>query len=884
LALLLYHKKRLNNTYKILIYKGKNTIILGLFIVLSINSLFAQELPTKKPFKIPAKATKNTENLQKNNISTTQKVSEKTVKIQDTVKKSINKTITDIIPHSAEDYIKMDKKANKMYLYNKAKITYGDIDIEAGLIIIDFKNNEIYATGIKDSLGNLTQRPVFVQEGSTSTHDEMRVNYKTKKALLHNSVSEMDGNKELKYFLAHSKKENDSVIFAKDARITTAKDPYNPEYYIHIHKMKLVPNKKIIAGYSHLVIENVPTPLGIPFAFFPITDTQTSGILMPVWGENKYGYFLQNGGYYFAISDYIDLALQGSIYMNGSYGVKLNSNYKKRYRYGGSFGFDYSTMITSERGLPNYAKNKLYSIHWNHSPDRKSSPNASFSASVNYTSSKFYRDNVDVNYNARQLNNTSSSSITYTRAFVGTPFNLTASSRISQNFNTESVNLTLPSVRVSMQQIFPLAKLVKGKNILSNLSLNYDFNSQNNITTDETHFFKEGMMDKAKSSIVQTSSINTNLTALKHLRFTFSGNYKEVWNFQTIHKSWNNTTNEVKKDTIKGFDSFRTYGFSAGMNTTFYGLFRFKEGKRIAAIRHSVTPSITFSTAPKFDQYYEQYQGSIDPTDIKDYTRFEYVGSGRPSLNESRNIGFSVSNEFEAKINKKDSLHPDAKPEKRMLLRNLSLSTNYDMVKDTIKWSPLSISTTIPLMKSKMNINLRSTYSFYAKNASGHEVNVFNKAAGGSLLRFQYLNITTGYSFSNKKKGKQQQNDSFLKTKNNISSQNSNQEKETYYAFKIPWTCNLSYTLSMNDIGTTSNVLTFSGTVDLTPKWHIRYDSGYDIKSKSITRATFNIDRDLDSWTMNFNWTPKGYRNSWGFFIGIKSSVLSDIKWDKQGP
>jgi lipopolysaccharide assembly outer membrane protein LptD (OstA) len=862
-----------------LIYKGKNTIILGLFIVLSINSLFAQEFPTKKPFKIPAKTEQNSEKTKKASNSKKVKATEITIKSQDTVKKSINKTITDIIPHSAEDYIKMDRKANKMYLYNKAKITYGDIDIEAGLIIIDFKNNEIYATGIKDSLGNLTQRPVFVQAGSSSTHDEMRVNYKTKKALLHNSVSEMDGNKELKYFLAHSKKENDSVIFAKDAKITTSEDIYNPEYYIHIHKMKLIPNKKIIAGYSHLVIENVPTPLGIPFAFFPITDTQTSGILMPVWGENKYGYFLQNGGYYFAISDYIDLALQGSIYMNGSYGFKMSSNYKKRYRYGGSFGFDYSTMITSERGLPNYAKNKLYRIRWNHSPDRKSSPNASFSASVNYTSSKFYRDNVDVNYNDRQQNNTSTSSITYTKAFVGTPFNLTASTNISQNFNTESVNLTLPSVRVSMQQIFPLAKLVKGKNILSNLSLNYDFNSQNNITTDEAHFFKDGMMDKAKSAIVHTSGLSTNLTALKYLRFTLGGQYKEVWNFQTVHKSWDNTVSEVKKDTIKGFDAFRTYSFNASMNTTLYGLFRFKEGKRLQAIRHAVTPSITFSTAPKFEQYYDDYQASIDPTDIARYTRFEYVGSGRPSLNESRILSFSVSNEFEAKINKKDSLHPDAKPEKRMLLRNLNFSTSYDMVKDTLKWSPLSVSTTIPLMKSKMNIILRSSYSFYAKDASGRDVNVFNKEAGGSLLRFKSLSATTSYSFSSSKKGTKQQK----KTTPNKNS-NTNIDSETYYSFKIPWTCNLSYTFNMNDTGITRNIISFSGSVDVTPKWHIGYQSGYDIKDKGFSFTSFNINRDLDSWTMNFNWTPKGYRNTWGFFIGIKSSVLSDIKWDKQGP
>ncbi len=881
MALLLQSKKWNKKQLLILIYKYKNTFFLGLLLMLSSTNLLAQEFPVKKSFKINAKKTKTPKKPATEVVKINTDSIARTTTPTDTIKKKSPQLLSETIPHSAEDYIKMDRKENKMYLYNQAKITYGDIDIAAGLIIIDFNKDEIYATGIKDSLGKLKQRPIFTQAGSKSTHDEMRVNFKTKKALLHNSVSEMEGNKELKYFLAYSKKENDSVIFAKDAKITTSDSIYDPEYYIHVHKMKLIPNKKIIAGYSHLVIENVPTPLGIPFAFFPITDTKTSGILMPVWGDDsRYGYFLQNGGYYFAISDYIDLTLQGSIYMNGSYGINTTTNYKKRYRYSGNFGFNYSNMITSERGFPNYAKNKLYKISWSHRPDRKASPNASFSASVNYSSSKFYRENVDVNYRSQQLNNTSTSSVTYTRAFTGTPFNLTASSNISQNFNTQKVNLSLPSLRVSMRSIFPFAKLVKGKNLLSNLNLNYNFDAKNNIQTEEENLFNKAMMDRAKSSIKQTSTISTNVTALKYFRFTFNANYNEIWNFQTLKKEWDNTENVIKKDTIKGFKTFRTYGFSASMNTTLYGLFRFKEGKKIQAIRHSITPSISFSTAPKFDQYYNDYQASSNPSDIRQYTPFEYVGTGTPNRNESRNLNFSISNDFEAKINQKDSLNPDAKPKKRMLLQNLVLSTSYNMVKDSMNWGDLSISGTIPLFDNKMNISMRSTYSFYAKDASGNDVAVFNKAAGGSLLRFKYFNAQTGYSFSSKNK----QSKKSSKNKNNTNTVAS----ERYYNFEIPWKISFTYGITATDREVSSHGLTFSGYVDLTPKWHIGYRSGYDFKGKGLTNTSFTINRDLDSWTMNFSWNPinryNNNSNSWSFFIGIKSSVLSDIKWDKRGP
>ena len=860
----------------------KNTIILGLLLLLSSNYIVAQELPTKKPFKIPAKKTKTQERNTKNSTKIINSTEKKTIVIDSSeqVKASLLKGA---IPHKATDYIKMDRKENKMYLYNEAKITYNGIDIEAGLIIIDFNKDEIYATGIKDSLGKLTQRPVFTQDGSVSTHDEMRVNYKTKKALLHNSVSEMEDNKELKYFLAYSKKENDSVIFAKDARITTAEDVYNPEYYIHIHKMKLIPNKKIIAGYSHLVIENVPTPLGIPFAFFPITETQTSGILMPVWGDDsRYGYFLQNGGYYFAISDHLDLALQGSIYMNGSYGVKLNSNYKKRYHYGGRFSVDYSNMITSERGFPNYQVNKLYKIQWNHSPDRKSSPNSSFNASVNYSSSQFYRDNVDVNYQAQQLNNISTSSLNYTNNMVGTPFNpLSVSTSINQNFNTQKISLSLPNISTSIKTFFPFAKLFKKKNIISSLNLNYNLNATNSINTDEDHFFKSGMFDKAKTGIVHSSSISTNFNALKYVHFSISGNYNEVWNLQTQRKHWDGLENRVQTDTIAGFEAFRTYNYNISANTTFYGLFRFKAGKKLQAIRHAVTPSITYTNTPSFEQYYDEYQASIDPNDIADYTRFAYVGRNVPGRNKTQNIGFAINNDFEAKINKKDSLNPDAKPEKIKLLQSLNISTSYNMLADSLKWSPVSISGNIPLFKSKMNIRLSSSYSFYAKDASGRSVNVFNHDAGGSWLRFQNFNASTGYSFSSK-------NSSNSSTKFQKGGKATNNTKskaeESYYNFKIPWTVTFTYGINITDRGITRNTLAFSGKVDLTPKWHIGYRSGYDFQGKGFSNTSFNIDRDLDSWTMHFNWTPKGYRNSWGFFIGIKSSVLSDIKWDKQGP
>ena len=508
---------------------------------------------------------------------------------------------------------------------------------------------------------------------------------------------------------------------------------------------------------------------------------------------------------------------------------------------------------------------------------------------------------------AQNVTNTFQSSVTYYKKFVGTPFNMNMSLTHTQNTNTEQIDMNLPSLQLSMDRVYPFApKSGAKKNAIQNLGLTYNLDLQNRISTTDEEFLKSDMFKNARSGMRQTVSLGTNMRAFKYITISPSANYNEVSYLKTISKRYDPTQaigDQVVTDTINGFDSYREYSASVSASTNIYGTFNFKKG-RLKAIRHTIRPSISFSYRPDFSLYYDEVQQSNDPEDTLEFTRFEGGIFGVPSRGLSSSIGISINNVLEAKVMSKDSTQTEAK--KITLLNNLNFSTSYNIAADSLNWSPVRMTAGTQFFDNKLNLNMSATLDPYALNANGTRINTFNIDNGGSLFRLTSASVSTSYALSSddfgkdKKKsgGSQSQNpDSNALLGGNLTTRNSafegrnstEKEKEKnvkLYSASIPWNLSFRHTLSysnsrrQNEIS--SNSLQFSGSVELSPKWNVGISSGYDFRQQGITPTSLNFERDLDSWRMSFNWIPFGSNTTYYFFIGVKSSILSDLKYDQR--
>lgn len=862
-------------------------IVLSVILLTIGNSLgFAQEIKLTDTLKLRSALVDNP----------------KLSKTNDSVKKKKN-ILEGIVKMNAKDYEKIDQKKKQLTLYNEASIKYTDFDIKAGIIVYDYEKKQVYAGRLKDTSGNYTQRPVFTQGTNVVEPDSLVYNNTTGKALIWNSRTKQ-GEMNIKAEIA--KRENDSVVFMKSARITTAKDIDDPEYYFYVTKVKFVPKKKVVVGPTNLVIADVPTPLFLPFAYFPMSENSTSGFIVPTPGQNnRQGYFLQNGGYYFALSDYYDLAVLGDYYTNGSYGLRAESSYARRYKYNGRFNFRFENNIQSERGFPDYAQSKQYNIQWSHNQDSKAAANSRFSASVNLGSSKYFRQSVNMNNVGSTLNNNLSSSVSYSKTFPTIPqVNLSLSATHSQNTNTEQIDMTLPTFQASVDRIFPFAPRdgIK-KGIFKNINFQYNVRGENRIRTADSLFFSPQMFRDAKTGFQHSIPISTNFKILKYFSVSMGAAYNEVWAFNTIQKRFSSIENAVSITDQKGFEAFRTYNFSAGIGTTIYGTFNFGEDKKIQAIRHVIRPNISYGYTPSFEKYYDTY--AIDATGLTtaEYTKFEGGLFGAPGKSYSNNVGFSFSNTFEAKMLDKESKKGESK--KVMLLNNLNFATSYDIAADSLRWSPVRMTGGTQLFKQKMNINFGATLDPYAIDNVGNRINTFNIENGGSLFRMTSANLTLNYSFSSadgeKKPNEQNQqnggsgddmfgrNTDLSDTRQSLFDKKEDKkenQKTEWYSTKLPWDLRFAYSVTYNNSRRqdeiASNSIMASGNIELAPRWKVGLSSGYDFKQKGVTFTQLRFERDLESWRMSFNWVPFGTNTYWGFFIGISSGMLSDIKYDKR--
>ncbi len=786
----------------------------------------------------------------------------------------IDSTLKDQLYHYAEDYTEINQKKKYIKLYNKAHVKYQDIDLTAGIIYIDYAKNEVYAGRIPDSLGRPSQRPVFKQGETQTENDSIRFNFKTKKALVWNTYTK-EG--EFSMISDVTKKYNDSIIFVKNVKFTTSTDKEHPEYYFLAKKGKIVPGKKIVIGTTIMWIEDVATPLMIPFGFFPLTETRTSGFLMPNFADTRFGYALTGGGFYWAINPYIDLSATGDIYTNGSYGFQLSSRYVKRYRFSGDLRFKYNNIIQSE--LPEFVQSTEWRINWTHRNDNKSSPLSSFTANVDLGSSKYYRDSY--NYNDilntnNRLSNEFGSSISYQQRFANLPLSFSVNLNHNQNVSSGKITMTLPHFNLNVSRIYPFAKNGLKKNAIQRINFTYRLDAQQRINTVDSLFFKSQMWHDADLGAMHSIPISTNMKLFKYFNLQPQLTYKEVWLRQSIIKQWDPTANngdggeQIIKQ--KGPVSYRDINASLNLSTTLYGTYLFGDKHLLQGIRHTMKFGLSAGYHPVNLNYIKHYFNPVDNQYV-DYTIFDNGLYGKPNVNESKSMILNLSNDFEVKIKTKDG--------KSKKIRFLTASTGYNFLADSLKIAKINLHSTATITQG-FSINMSALYDFYALDDAGKNIDRFAWQKGQGPGRIQNFSISTGYNFNNK---------TFTKTTEKQDNNKNKEKTADLYINDVKWSLRINYSfnyqnkayhpgnLFFNQIGT--HVVNFNGTINFSPSWEITYRSGYDLVKNDFSFTDFTFRRDLKSWQMSLTWNPIE-PSYWYFNISIKSSVLQGLKYDKR--
>jgi len=811
------------------------------------------------------------------------------------------------VEYSATDSIFFDARNQRVYLFGNAELRYAAMHLTAGKVQIDFRRNELHATGIPDSLGILEQFPVFTEDPHTFQSREMWYNFETRRGRTIDVMTE-----EAEGFLHGGtvKMHPNRIIHVEAGKYTTCDDP-NPHFHIGFRRAKLIPDDKIITSMAHLVIAGVPTPLVLPFGFFPNRRGQASGILMPSYGEtNNRGFYLENGGFYWGINDYMDLSLTGDIFSRGSWGLRVGSNYRVRYRFSGSLNLAYAINILGEPGLPGYERSRDFRITWNHTQDPKARPNSVFRASVNAGSSQASRFNPvsDVDY----LSNTFSSNVGYTAMWAGM-FNFSANLRHSQNTLNRMVDLGLPEISFSVNRFNPFRRNGGGDRPrwYEDITINYSMNARNDLRVADSLLFRPETLRQFRSGVRHTIPVSHSFRLLRHINVSNSLNYSMNWYFSTIRKRWDPDAPVLGQpgvlgreviDTIPGFRAIHDFNYSASMSTRLFGMMQFRRGP-VTALRHVVTPSIGFSFRPDFSTpfwgYYHTYFNPNLNRDVQ-YAIFEQSMFGGPAPGRSGSLNFSLTNNLEMKVrNRRDTA--DGGQRKVNLLDNFTISGGYDFARDSLRFSDIMVSARTRLF-GNFDISYASTWTLYDVNAQGMRINRFLWDTRGWPVRLNNTSwaFSLDYTFSSRAKpatGPQAGNGRDLNAQGTMGNQLEDPDAlpevrpETLppgvVDFTVPWQLSVGYTFNYGSRynfrtgqfeRTIIQSLNVNGTVSLTPKWRIGFRTGYDFERNELTFTSIDIYRDLHCWEMSINWIPFGFRQSYNFTIRVKSSVLQDLK------
>ena len=817
----------------------------------------------------------------------------------DTARRKKGAMFDDIIEGKATDSVVFDARNKKIYSYRGGDVTYQGMNLKADFMRVDMETKDIFAHGYADSTetGEPTKtHPEFADGGSPYSMDTITYNLDSRKAKIKGiATQEGDG-----WLVGGSvKMQPDESIHIGDGMYTTCDEIDHPHFYLAMTKAKVIPGKKIIAGYSYLVIEDVPTYIGIPEFFFPISTGPKSGLLMPTYGEDAKGFFIRDLGYYFTFGEHMDLALRGGIYTLGSWEVSARSQYVKRYKFRGNFDLQFSAIRSGEKGEPDFVQQNNYKIQWTHSQDAKANPGSTFSASVNLTSSGYSR------YSATTVNDIlatqTNSSISYSKNWEGTPFSLAFNMAVSQNSRDKTISVTLPTITFNVASFNPFKrKEAVGKTRwYEKIKMSYSMKLTNTVNTKENEIFTKETLNKMKNGIQHTIPVSTSLSLFNYINISPSFNYTERWYFKKVRQQWNNETRTVETlDPEYGFWRIYNYNASVSANTTIYGTYVAKKKERkLQAVRHTMTPNIGFSYAPDFSRqkygFYETVQ--TDTTGrFKVYSPFTDNAYGVPGSGQQLALTFGLSQSLEAKIRTKDTV------KKIKIIDQISINGSYNFLADSMRLStlPISLRTTI---YQGVALNISMTLDPYEVSPQGVRYNklMWRRGLPG---RVQNVGWSFGYTFRSREGNQPAANDInslppeyFNSWSDPYGELNPAMRRQwmagQYYDFSIPWNFGFNYSFNYSaqyvNNGTTgyrkniSQTINVNASVKLTPKLMITATSGFDFMTRKMSMTSISITRDLHCWQMSFTWIPFGNHRSWAFNIGVKAASLADLKYDK---
>lgn len=809
--------------------------------------------------------------------------------------------------------------SNNLSMYGEGKVDYGELKLDAAQIDIDLDKSEVTAIGRTDSLGETTGAPIFQEGGTTYTTSSMRYNFKSKRGFITDVITEQ-GEGYLQG--GTTKKTSDDYYYIENGKYTTCNNHEHPHFYFQLTRAKVKPKSNIVTGPAYLVLEGLPLPLAVPFGYFPFSEKYASGVIVPSFGDDyNRGFYLQDGGYYFAINDNIDLALTGEIYTRGSWGLTARSSYAKRYKYSGNFNISYLKSIYGDKGQPDYSKQTNFQILWSHSQDAKANPNMTLSASVNFTTSGYTRNDLNSYYSSAFTENTKSSTVNMTYRFPQSKWSLSTTLNISQRTQDSTLTVSFPNVTLTMSQTYPFKrkKAVGEERWYEKIRISYSGMLQNSLTAQQDEFFKKSLIKDWRNGMKHTVPISATFNVFKYINITPSINLRDRMYTSKVRRQWDPNASAEVCDTTYSFYNVWDFDASVSLDTKIYGFFQPLPflGDKVKMIRHVLTPTVSFTASPDFSSPFFGYYGSYTYNNAagqpvtKKYSMFPNSLFGVPGQGKSGSVSVSLSNNLEMKV-KSDN---DSIGEKKVsLIENLTISQSYNFAADSLKWSNISTSLMLRLMKN-FNLNLSATWDpyTYQLNEAGNPVRVDRTRlqAGKGLARLSSTGTSFSYTFNNNTfKKKDTKNTKGANNPENeeddwddpsSSAQRSRKEEERdnfavsddgYMKWEVPWSLTFNYSIGysygafnkekMEYDGKITQNLSLSGNIRPTANWNFSMSASYDFESHRIAYMNCNISRDLHCFTMRASFIPVGPYKSFNFHISVQSSMLSDLKYDKR--
>ena len=840
------------------------------------------------------------------------------------------------VTYSAEDSLIYEGGTGLAFLYGDSHVTYENMDLKSERVSISMDSSLVHATGARGTAGAMFGAPVFAMGSDTYESDTMAFNFKTKKGLISEVyTAQQDG------FLTSelSKRSATGELYLQHGRYTTCDQPH-PDFYIALSRAKVRPGKEVIFGPAYLVVADVPLPLAIPYGFFPFTKSYSSGFIMPTYGdETSRGFYLRDGGYYFAISDKMDLKLIGEIYTKGSWGVSVASNYRKRYRYSGSFYASYQNTVEGEKNMPDYSKQTSFKIQWSHRQDAKANPFRTLSASVNFATSSYERNNLTSMYNPQSFTqSTRTSSVSMTNTFSNIGLTISTTMNLNQRMQDSTIALTLPDVNISLSRIYPFKrkKMAGKERWYEKISLSYTGQLSNSITTKEDLLLHSSLTRDWRNGMQHSIPISANFTLFGYLNINPSFTFTDRMYTNKVMRSWDEEGQREVTDTIDGFYNIYNWRFSVSASTKLYGMYvPWKKlfGDKIIAIRHVFTPQVSFNYAPDFSTerygYYETYQRTDADGNVSlvEYTPYSNGLFGVPGRGKTGSVAVDISNNIEMKLRSDN----DSTGEKKVsIIDELGASMSYNFATDIRPWSDLQTRLRLKLTKN-YTFNLNATFATYAyeldENGNPRVSDHVTRYSQGKFGRFQGMSQNISYTLNNKKvmnfikwlkgekvdKGKDEdkrddEEEDFDPDTNEDKTLQEGQrgarkenagkaetDEDGYMKFSLPWSLSFGYGISMReDVGGNFNydkmrypyafsqTLNFSGNIRISDGWNISFSSGYDFENHEISMTTASLSRDLHCFNMSCSVVLAPY-TSYNFSFRCNAATLTDVlKYDKR--